>query len=187
MEIPASTHTTNTEQTTPKGQNSSVSNPATRVIVPAIPTVKAPAASRNAGQGSVSISQARQSSRDTGQVSDVVPPPAPADGDGGTELSSSTSVNMSPETVAKATPKSWADLVRMKAPNPASAPPQPTDGTDGLPIHISGGKSGSLAEALSSYNVEDSRNANKVSFLEPRGLVNTGNTCYINSVSHKCW
>ncbi|KAI0456932.1 hypothetical protein F5B21DRAFT_119308 [Xylaria acuta] len=37
----------------------------------------------------------------------------------------------------------------------------------------------SLAEALRDYQVS---NANKIAFIEPRGLVNTGNMCYMNSV-----
>ncbi|KAI1492552.1 hypothetical protein F5X96DRAFT_373059 [Biscogniauxia mediterranea] len=37
----------------------------------------------------------------------------------------------------------------------------------------------SLAEALRVYNVSGS---NKIAFLEPRGLINTGNMCYMNSV-----
>lgn len=38
----------------------------------------------------------------------------------------------------------------------------------------------SLAEAIQSYVVE---NNGKLDFLEPRGLINTGNMCYMNSVS----
>lgn len=38
----------------------------------------------------------------------------------------------------------------------------------------------SLAEAIQSYVVE---NNGKLDFLEPRGLTNTGNMCYMNSVS----
>lgn len=37
----------------------------------------------------------------------------------------------------------------------------------------------SLAEALRAYNVSGDR---KIAFLEPRGLINTGNMCYMNSV-----
>ena len=43
-------------------------------------------------------------------------------------------------------------------------------------------KTESLADALSSYSVESIRDSSKISFLEPRGLVNTGNMCYMNSV-----
>ena len=41
-------------------------------------------------------------------------------------------------------------------------------------------RAASLAEALRQYNVEGET---PLSFLEPRGLVNTGNMCYMNSVS----
>jgi ubiquitin carboxyl-terminal hydrolase 10 len=37
----------------------------------------------------------------------------------------------------------------------------------------------SLADVLASFSVESEK---KVTFLEPRGLVNTGNLCYMNSV-----
>ena len=82
---------------------------------------------------------------------------------------------------AKAAPKSWADLVRTTAPpKMASAVPESNAAisTNGAVID----KSESLINALSSYNVENVRNSSKISFLEPRGLVNTGNMCYMNSV-----
>ena len=77
----------------------------------------------------------------------------------------------------KPIPKSWADLVRSKNP-PSSAPGMPNGGsiTNGVQLP----KSASLADALKQYTVQ---NDPKVSFLEPRGLVNTGNMCYMNSVS----
>lgn len=83
----------------------------------------------------------------------------------------------------KATPKSWADLVRTKAAPTAFTKAQATIDD---PAHTNGlipAKTGSLADALSSYNVKDSSDFAKVAFLEPRGLVNTGNMCYMNSVS----
>ncbi|KAK5744611.1 hypothetical protein LTR17_002006 [Elasticomyces elasticus] len=78
----------------------------------------------------------------------------------------------------KAAPKSWADLVRTKAgPNGAAAQANgatvTTNGAPPLP------KSASLAEALKQYSVQ--RDAS-LSFLEPRGLVNTGNMCYMNAI-----
>ena len=39
----------------------------------------------------------------------------------------------------------------------------------------------SQAEALHAYQIG---NADKLAFLEPRGLINTGNMCYMNSVRH---
>jgi ubiquitin carboxyl-terminal hydrolase 10 len=79
---------------------------------------------------------------------------------------------------AWSTPKSWTGLF-----NPTSSTTSITN-TDG---HVSDasnfGKSNeeSLAEALTSFNATSSDS--KVTFLEPRGLVNTGNMCYMNSVS----
>ena len=83
----------------------------------------------------------------------------------------------------KTAPKSWADLVRTKgaptAPAQAHVTSDPIAPNDGL----AQSKAGSLADALSSYSVKESSNSAKVAFLEPRGLVNTGNMCYMNSVS----
>ena len=42
----------------------------------------------------------------------------------------------------------------------------------------------SLAEALRAYRVGGGE---KISFLEPRGLINPGNMCYMNSVSCDSW
>ena len=83
---------------------------------------------------------------------------------------------------AKVAPKSWADLVRTMAPPKstiASHENANTSQTNGLPSN----KTGSLSEALSSYSVDAANENGKIAFLEPRGLVNTGNMCYMNSVS----
>lgn len=77
-------------------------------------------------------------------------------------------------------PKSWAELLRSKTSDATSVEAVvPING--GLTGNgISKSNSGSLADALRLYNVETN---GKISFLEPRGLVNTGNMCYMNSVS----
>ena len=82
----------------------------------------------------------------------------------------------------KVAPKSWADLVKSK--NSAHAV-------------VSGGavvsnqqsnefqhvKGSSIGDVLTTYDVHISQAEGKLAFLEPRGLVNTGNMCYMNSVS----
>ncbi|KAF2724766.1 UCH-domain-containing protein [Polychaeton citri CBS 116435] len=94
-----------------------------------------------------------------------------------TEDGSAASVQTSDQAEAPAAkPKSWADLVRKNAPK--TAQPILTNGvdvTDGVAIP----QTASLAESLRQYNVDSDTN---VSFIEPRGLVNTGNMCYMNSI-----
>jgi ubiquitin carboxyl-terminal hydrolase 10 len=74
-------------------------------------------------------------------------------------------------------PKSWADLVRTKEAKNASI--AQTNGAVAPPAVQSLPASASLAEALEQHAVNNSN----LSFLEPRGLVNPGNMCYMNSVS----
>ncbi|KAF7444593.1 Ubiquitin carboxyl-terminal hydrolase [Pyrenophora tritici-repentis] len=76
-------------------------------------------------------------------------------------------------------PKSWAELLRAKnAPAPAQPAPTP-NGTVAAPSGPVVPKSNTLADILASFSVDSEK---KVSFLEPRGLVNTGNLCYMNSI-----
>ena len=80
-------------------------------------------------------------------------------------------------------PKSWADLVRTTGQNTtakvAQVPSDPAAETNGFPPS----RAGSLADALGSYSVKDSNKNAKMAFLKPRGLINIGNMCYMNSVS----
>lgn len=82
----------------------------------------------------------------------------------------------------KPAPKSWADLVRTSA----QKSPQKGNKAEANGIAHSNGfntsRVTSLAEVLSSYKVNEIRNDSRVTFLQPRGLVNTGNMCYMNSV-----
>lgn len=98
--------------------------------------------------------------------------------------------NDAPAPAVKAPPTSWANLFAKPS---ARAP------VDGSGVNGANGVNGdsadtnnfpgsafsksnvnSLAEAIQSYAVE---NNGKLDFLEPRGLINTGNMCYMNSVS----
>lgn len=78
---------------------------------------------------------------------------------------------------SRTAPKSWADLVRSKNASAKYA----SAALSGIAVGNGTGatRAESLAEALKQYNVE---NDEKIAFLEPRGLVNTGNMCYMNSV-----
>jgi len=81
-----------------------------------------------------------------------------------------------------APPKSWAELLRAKnAPAVAAAQAPPTPSTNGV-VATNGPavpRSNTLADVLASFSVDSEK---KISFIEPRGLVNTGNLCYTNSV-----
>ena len=77
---------------------------------------------------------------------------------------------------APAPPKSWADLVRSK-----TAPRSTVSVVE--PSRITLPKSESMPDVLASLGGDESvRYSDKIAFLEPRGLVNTGNMCYMNSV-----
>ncbi|OJJ44149.1 hypothetical protein ASPZODRAFT_72838 [Penicilliopsis zonata CBS 506.65] len=75
--------------------------------------------------------------------------------------------------------KSWADLVRSKAASRAAAA-SGTESTESRGLAVP--KSETLADVLMTMGDDVSQYAEKVAFLEPRGLVNTGNMCYMNSV-----
>ncbi|PHH88015.1 hypothetical protein CDD83_8121 [Cordyceps sp. RAO-2017] len=91
----------------------------------------------------------------------------------------------------RAAPASWADLFSkpsVKEPlntaeqNGAATINGSTTSGAAAPApapSFSKNNANSLAEAIRSYRVGGSE---KVSFLEPRGLINTGNMCYMNSV-----
>ncbi|EKD20930.1 putative ubiquitin carboxyl-terminal hydrolase 10 [Drepanopeziza brunnea f. sp. 'multigermtubi' MB_m1] len=95
----------------------------------------------------------------------------------GTDTQEVKEASRAPAPKAWATPKSWTGLF-----NPAAASSQPIS-ESGLATTAPGvvrTNAESLAEALRSFNAVT--NNSKVTFLKPRGLVNTGNMCYMNSV-----
>lgn len=83
-----------------------------------------------------------------------------------------------PQSPVKAAPKSWAELLRAKA-APAAAPAASTSNGVTTTNAPAVPKSNSLPDALATFSVLSDK---KVSFLEPRGLVNSGNLCYMNSI-----
>ncbi|KAK9782827.1 putative USP domain-containing protein [Seiridium cardinale] len=112
-------------------------------------------------------------------------------GDSTTAETSETKAEAAPAPV-KTAPKSWASLL---AGNAASAPSAAARNTaaangagtaNGAAVGDTAAVAGfaksnvsSQAEALHDFAVN---NGSKVAFLEPRGLINTGNMCYMNSV-----
>lgn len=96
-----------------------------------------------------------------------------------------------PSPVVKAAPTSWANLfakpsARAQTGLNGSAGGDAVNGdTTDAANNFAGSafsksNASSLAQAIQSYQVE---NNDKIDFLEPRGLINTGNMCYMNSVS----
>ncbi|ORY65280.1 uncharacterized protein BCR38DRAFT_341350 [Pseudomassariella vexata] len=131
-------------------------------------------------------------------------PPATSDKAAGAQTSAEAT--QSAETEAKAevasasvkvAPKNWAGLFAKTVPAAAAAPgvngvgaSSVTNGGSSAEAVAAGNggaasvgfakaNASSLAEALRSYRVTGD---SKIAFLEPRGLINTGNMCYMNSV-----
>ena len=84
---------------------------------------------------------------------------------------------ISPPPNAWAKPKAWAGLFNPAAVSSAASS---NGGSAAVPT-LGKSNAESLAEALRSFDAAS--NDSKIAFLEPRGLVNTGNMCYMNSVS----
>ena len=147
----------------------------TRPVVPIVPKVPASAARKQ------SSASRTETSKDAALV--LSPPVSEAAKSTDTAVpdaeAASAHENSAPTPSApKAPPKSWADLVRSK--NSASSVTAST--SNGV---LSSGQSGAsnatnMAEAVRAFAVDS---AEKVPFIMPRGLVNTGNMCYMNSVS----
>lgn len=148
-----------------KSQTTPTQPKTSRVAVPVVPVIPAmppsPVASKKTRRDSVASSKSAAVGESLSSTDDVAkqesvpePPPVPA-----------------------LAPKSWADLVRKQAaPNSASA------SAGGAPVvnGLSAPKSEGLGEVLFEMSVADT--PAKMAFLQPRGLVNTGNMCYMNSV-----
>ncbi|KAI9815757.1 MAG: Ubiquitin carboxyl-terminal hydrolase 10 [Pycnora praestabilis] len=157
--------------------------PATPAIplTPAVPRI--PVASKQATRESVSAvpsAKAADGNQGLSASSDVVSTPTLNSTGVASPVSEQTSTPASPPQ--KAPPKSWADLVRIKASTAQS--PRVTPASNGV-VHTNGfghQNSASLGDALTSFAVDHNDAEAKISFLEPRGLVNTGNMCYMNSV-----
>lgn len=152
-------------QQTPTQQKSSRSTAPIMPIIPAMPV--SPVAVRKSHRDSVTSTKSKSES-DTAVKSEQ-------------EDAQSVQVidNAAAAAAPPAPPKSWADLVRKQsALNGVVA-----SATTTTPIinGLSAPKSETLGDVLGEINTAEA--PTKVVFLQPRGLVNTGNMCYMNSVS----
>lgn len=154
----------------------------TRSVVPVIPAVPilplSPKTSRQHHRDSVSVvsstsnPQLESSSNETRRSSttSILPNTGTSPG-----VSAETSKPASPP----APPKSWADLVRSKT---VSKPTNNAASTSQLAKGLGPAKNETLSDVLNTIDVTATHTAAKLAFLKPRGLVNTGNMCYMNSV-----
>ena len=95
----------------------------------------------------------------------------------GAESTTTSPATATPVDPQPAKPALWADLLKnssQKAAAPAPLQPKAAGPVNGLYA--------SLESALRSFQIQD--NAITMPFLEPRGLVNTGNMCFMNAVSY---
>lgn len=131
-------------------------------IVPAAPNTPKPA---------------RREAKDTSSVGSETPKSTTATTEAETASTPASDKAVKPASPARSAPKSWADLVRSKnAARPAGTSSFPDSNAFAVQ------KSESLADVLGSLGEDVTQYSDKVAFLEPRGLVNTGNMCYMNSV-----
>ncbi|KAF7595180.1 hypothetical protein BBP40_007147 [Aspergillus hancockii] len=161
-------------QSQPKGPKQAVP------VVPVVPVIPGSSTPRQGTKGDTSRSA--ETPKASGAVTNVESGPAegvsterPAKQVESTALEQPTT----PAPPAPAAPKSWADMLRAKnqtkAAGAASAPSSASNG-------VVQPKSESLADVLVNLGDVVSQYSDKTAFLEPRGLVNTGNMCYMNSV-----
>lgn len=177
--------------------------PATRSAVPAVPAVPVipalPKASPRdtkptGGGGEKAQTEVKATTNAAAEQKPVIEENVSKATNGTTAQSLTEAAQLAPApTPAK--PKLWTNLFNKPAApsgstsnDPATAQGQVNGNAVGGGSHVvPGAASGfaqsnvnSIAEAIQAYRVGD---ADKLAFLEPRGLVNTGNMCYMNSVS----
>ena len=171
-------------------QSQKASGPSKNIHRPAVPLIPViPIIPNTPSQPSQRMSQSAASG--TSQLTDtkaaidqsvVVPNTIdPVNAETSSTTSEQTFTATPPPT--KPPPKSWADLVRTKASSAALPTPSLSSGTTGQTNGFAISKAGTLSDVLNSFKVDSGDDETKIAFLEPRGLVNTGNMCYMNAVS----
>ncbi|OGM39630.1 ubiquitin hydrolase [Aspergillus bombycis] len=161
-------------------QSQSKGSKPTVLVVPVVPVVPGPGAPRQGTKDDASRSS--ETRKSSGATTNAASGPAenitterPME-----QIEGPTSEGSpKPPSPVCTAPKSWADLVRAKNQSKGA-------GVTGAPSAVSNGvvkqKSEYLADVLVNMGEDVSQYSDKTAFLEPRGLVNTGNMCYMNSV-----
>ena len=190
---PASTSSAHTDSTT-TATPSMATKPTSRAAVPAVPVV--PIVPKAGAKDAKSLPTSEETSPEQKQTVQTTPSEKAAEASAGSDGASQSEVKPEPAPApVKAAPKLWTGLFAKTA---STSPQATTTGTAGAAVGSTNGASteasagvltsagfakanaSSLAEALRAYRVGGGY---KTAFLEPRGLINTGNMCYMNSVS----
>ncbi len=149
-------------------------------IMPAVPILPtSPAISRRPHRDSVISTTSKVSAQNDIADTDCIQSQTETSAPLVTEISPVGSEQTSKPASPPAPPKSWADLVRSKAPLPSLGQAiAPTH----LPSGLATAKGETLSDVLNTMGASSTPTASKIAFLQPRGLVNNSNTCYMNSV-----
>ncbi|KAI5299039.1 hypothetical protein KEM56_003567, partial [Ascosphaera pollenicola] len=183
-----------------------------RAAIPVVPVVPIPvqrptspeksaACAAAAAEKKEEAEEERKPTTDAKQQPQPQPQPQPSEPAPATEETKpvtaqapSAAPSVAPPARAAAAPKSWAELVRKNASsaaattnsaNVAGTAATAIPGAISSPAAIAGpggAKSSSMRDVLASVTGTEAAVSKQVAFLEPRGLVNTGNMCYMNSV-----
>jgi ubiquitin carboxyl-terminal hydrolase 10 len=161
---------TSTAQTT-----KSLPRPIAVPIIPVIPKISA--------RSSPTVTETSQKSPQEKVVKPAIDDSSPAPAVESEDASKPETEDASLTPGPVAAPKSWANLFKGPAPAVARTIDSAQTSAQNSVSAVSFTKKNieSLSDALVSFNA--SAKDAKIAFLEPRGLVNTGNMCYMNSVS----
>ncbi|KAI9708842.1 MAG: hypothetical protein M1828_002665 [Chrysothrix sp. TS-e1954] len=159
------------EATDKAPQNASHKRSATRPIVPIIPIApRKPPTQPTSPSAQVNGALREDGEKLNGSVE------APVDNQ---ETKNLAEVTEPSQALPKPPPKSWAELLRSKS-QPASVTQQEAGMSNGVSSNgPTTTKASTLSDVLRAYEVG---RETRLAFLEPRGLVNTGNMCYMNSI-----
>lgn len=192
---PISVQTPHATAAPPVVTPTSSAKPASRTAVPALPLVPAlPKASPRAAKAVPHVDNSLDDSQKEAVASSDSQAGANAaalDKENAGEPAQEDAESATAAAPVKAAPKLWTGLFAKSAQSAGAAQPAgqnhlnggtTTNGSASALGSQSFSKSNatSLAEALQAFQVGS---ADKIAFLEPRGLINTGNMCYMNSVS----